>query len=103
MRRPFPLFVVLAGFAALSVMAHQGGTHVKGTLSAVTEDHITVKDTAGHESEIKLTPQTQFLRGDATVVRSDLKQGERLVVHARKKGASLEATEVRLGVRRNKK
>jgi hypothetical protein len=97
MRRKFPLFAMLGGLVAFPIMPHEGGVHVKGTVSAVTEQHITVKDTAGRESEIKLTEQTQFLRGGAPVARSDLRQGERVIVHARKEGASLEATEVRVG------
>jgi len=45
----------------------------------------------------KITPQTRYIRSKAVGNREDLHQGDRVVVHTRKKGDGLEAVEVRYG------
>jgi hypothetical protein len=85
------LFLALAAAPSL---AH-GGPHLKGTVSAIGSDQITVKSGDGQESQAQITPQTRFLRGKAPGRLEDLRQGDRVVVHARRQGKALEASEIR--------
>jgi hypothetical protein len=97
MRRQALMMAVFLGLAAFPVLAHGGGPHLKGTVSAISADQITVKDAEGHESQAKITPQTRFMRSKAVGNPEDLHQGDRVVVHTRKKSEGLEAVEVRYG------
>ena len=96
------MLVMLLGLATSPVFAHGGGAHLKGTISALTADRITVKAADGHEAEAAITEQTLFVRGRTAGKRGDLKQGDRVIVHTRKKGSGLEAVEIHSG-RRPKK
>ena len=97
MKRWALMTAVFLGLAASPLLAHGGGPHLKGTVSAIAPDQITVKDTDGRESQAKITPQTRFMRGKAVGKREDLHQGDRIVVHTRKQGDGLEAVEVHYG------
>jgi hypothetical protein len=90
----------LLGLAASPVMAHGGGVHLKGTVSSIGADHLIVKEADGHESNVKIDDQTRFVRGASPAKREDIEEGERVIVHARKHGGGLEATEVHLAGRR---
>ena len=85
---------LLPGSAAPPVLAHGGGPHLKGTVSAISAEQITVEGEAGRPASAKITPETRFVRGKATGKREDLKQGDRVVVHTRKQGDALEALEI---------
>jgi translation initiation factor IF-1 len=85
----------LLGLGASPLLAHGGGPHFKGTISAITADQITVESTDGHVAVAKITPDTRFVRGKVIGKREDLKRGDRVVVHTRKQGDTLEAVEIR--------
>ncbi|GAC1535831.1 MAG: hypothetical protein NVS2B9_01300 [Myxococcales bacterium] len=102
MRRQALMMAVVLGLAAPRLLAHGGGAHLKGTVSAITSEQIAVKDADGHESEAKISPQTRFMHGKAVGKRDDLHQGDRVVVHTRKKGDGLEAVEIHYGDRAKK-
>ena len=92
-RRTVLSLALLVGPAATPAFAHGGGPHLKGTVSAISADQITVAAEGG-PAVAKITPDTRFVRGKAAGKRADLKQGDRVVVHTRKKGDALEALEV---------
>jgi hypothetical protein len=97
MKKHALMLAVFLGFAASPLLAHGGGPHLKGTVVAISADEIKVKGMEGDESEAKITPATKFVRGKETGNKDELKQGDRVVVHTRKKGEALEAVEVRYG------
>ena len=103
MKKQALMMAVFLGLAASPLLAHGGGAHLKGTVSAVAPDQITVKDTDGHESQAKITAQTRFLRGKAVGKREDLHEGDRVVVHTHKQGDGLEAVEVHYGATRKRR
>lgn len=90
--------LLLMALLAFPLFAHGGGAHLRGVVSSVAADRIVVKTTDGALVEAKITPETLFVRGKAPVGWRDLKPGERVVVHARGHGKSLEAREVEAGV-----
>ena len=97
MKKQVLMMAVFLGLSASPVLAHGGGPHLKGTVSAIAPDQIIVKGADNHESIAKLTPQTRFIRSKAVGKRDDVHQGDRVVVHTRKEGDRLEAVEVRYG------
>jgi hypothetical protein len=102
MKRRALMTAVFLGLAASPLLAHGGGPHLRGTVSAIAPDQITVKDAGGRESQVKITPQTLFMQGKAMGKPEDLHQGDRVVVHTRRKADGLEAVEVHYGAARRR-
>ncbi len=71
---------VLFVFSPAFALAHGKG-HVKGTISAVGADHLTVKSEDGKEIHVMLTNKTKFSKGKAPATAADVKVGSRVVVH----------------------
>lgn len=88
----------LLGFvlAPTAARAHESGLHVKGTVKHVAPDHLVLTALDGKDHRFAVTPDTKYLRGGAQAKPEDVKAGERAVVHARRDGDALTATEVRL-------
>jgi hypothetical protein len=97
MKKQALLMALFLGLAALPSLAHGGGTHLKGTIVAIGADEIKLKGMDGRESEAKITATTKFVRGKGPGKKNDIKQGDRVVVHTRKRGDALEAVEVHYG------
>ena len=108
MTRKFMLLlasIFLAGVA----YAHGDEQHVMGTVTKITETTITV-EVAPKQGEIQKTSvtvnvvsSTKFEKMDAAATIKDLKVGDRVVVHAAKKGEQLEAHTVKIGMTMNAK
>ncbi|HLJ30094.1 MAG TPA: DUF5666 domain-containing protein [Candidatus Angelobacter sp.] len=92
--------VILAiGILALSAVAwgHGNQKHVMGTVRAVDQSSITV-ETASHEKQtVQVTAETKIFKGGQPASLKELQVGERVVIHAKNSGSTLEATEVRFG------
>ena len=94
--------LIALALAASPAFAHGGGSHLKGIVTAVSSDHITVKGADGHETTATVNDKTQVLRGSSRAKVSEVKEGERVVVHTHKQGGGLDAVEVRLGATKSK-
>ena len=91
------LLLVAAAFA------HGGLEHVRGTIAKVSDQSITVTTTAGKTVEVLLDPMTTYARADKPIQRTDLKVGDRVVIHAAEKGSTLTAHTVEVGAAAPKK
>ncbi len=82
--------------------AHVHGKHLMGTVDSITNNEIVVATTTGEKSSATLTPETRYVRGKNTILSSDIKIGERVVVHAKaaEKGKGLVAEEVHVGMKK---
>ena len=90
------VFVFLLG--CVSARAHAGMEHVMGTVTAVTENSVTVETVKHTSVTVLLEPATKFLNSSASVSRQDLKVGDRVVIHAKKNAdKKLVAAEVKWG------
>jgi hypothetical protein len=83
------LLLVLAG----PLSAHQGGHDVRGVVTSVSAQEITVKTSKGSEKFV-LTPETEFVKDGSPSGAQDLEQSDRAVVHAREKNGRMEAIKV---------
>jgi hypothetical protein len=88
-------FTVVILMVSTLAVAHEGGIHVKGAVVAVEGDILVVKTTEGAEQRFTLTKDTTFSRDGRSAPRTELAPGDRVVVHARRAGGRMEATEVR--------
>lgn len=100
-------FVLLAGAA----LAHGDFKHVIGTVEKITADSVFVKTADAKSVEVKLVSSTVYVlhivnrsapASDATQDKpaklSDLAVGDRVIIHAKPNGETLEAAEVKFSV-----
>ena len=81
-------FIALALAAILlgpvSLAAHPGHSHkTMGTVSAIHENHLEVKDAKGAVTTFALEPTTKIRRAKAKAAAGDIKVGDRIVVTTR--------------------
>ncbi len=91
--------VLLLAVVALtgSLFAHGNEKHVLGVVKSVGADSVTV-ETASHQTQtVQVTAETKFVKSGAPSSLSDLKVGDKVVIHAKPSGNKLEATEVKFG------
>lgn len=63
--------------------AHNGMEHVMGTIAAVTSNSVTVNTTQHKAVTVLIDPSTKFHNNNAAGSLSDLKVGDRVVIHAK--------------------
>ena len=85
------LSMLLSGQA----LAHGGHKHLKGTVKAISERSITIDTVEKTEAKVQVDDATTFEQGDTKATLKDLKVGERVVVHAMKRGDALVASDVK--------
>ena len=85
--------LLLASFA----LAHGDEQHIMGTISNVTDSTVTVTTTKGKSVVVALTSQTTFSKEGSKITAKEIKQGDRVVIHAKKNGDKLEAASVQIG------
>jgi hypothetical protein len=90
------LSVILLAGASIA-WAHGDKKHVLGTVEKISADSVTVKTADGQSVEVKLVPETVFLKSGHAATWKELSAGDRVVIHATPKGAALEASEVKFG------
>lgn len=84
------------------VIAHGGHDHtVMGTVSSVHENHLEVKDRQGKTVTVTLNEKTRILQGNVKATKTDIKEGDRIVVTYRSndKNKILVGTLVRLAAK----
>jgi hypothetical protein len=68
---------------ASRALAHEGHDHkVMGTVTMAAADHIMLKDRAGKDVTIQVTPDTKVLKDKQPVKIEDVKAGTRVVITA---------------------
>ncbi|MEO8724933.1 MAG: hypothetical protein ABI383_02315 [Acidobacteriaceae bacterium] len=94
------LLVSLAFVTTASAHAH--GKHLMGTVDSITNNEIVVATASGEKASATLTPETRYVRGKDTIFSSDIKIGEKVVVHAKagENGKGLVAEEVHVGMKK---
>lgn len=96
MRSMMILALVGALFTPAFPRAHEAGLHARGTIKEITPQQVVVATKDGMDLTYALGADTKFIRGEAPARSEDVRTGERAVVHARREGVKLHATEIRL-------
>ena len=94
-----PLFFAIAVifFCVSSLWAHGDEIHVMGTVAKIDGTTVTVKLADGSTKSVMVDSDTKFLRQSTAVKATDLRVGERVVIHAKSVDGMLHATEVKIG------
>jgi len=90
------LLLLTAWLPGAVALAHEGGAHAKGTVHQVSAGEIMLQTTDGKMVTLPIGKQAQVLRGARAIAVTDIKPGERAVVHAMTRDGKLEATEIRV-------
>ncbi len=98
----FKASVALATILALALLpaivsAHGGEEHVTGTVTSVSDTSVTVKTTAGKTVEVGFDAKTTYARAKQSIQKTDIKVGDRIVIHAVEVNEKLVAHTVELG------
>lgn len=94
MRRMFGILFFLALFSS-AAWAHEGSTHVLGTVTEVAADHVVVQTTDAKTVTIKTTAKTTYRTTKEASSRDALKIGHRVVAEVTKDATGLTASELR--------
>src|ERR1700693_3800787 len=62
--------------------AHGGEEHVTGTVTKMSDTSVTVKTTAGKAVEVTFNAKTTYARGKQPIQKTDIRVGDRIVIHA---------------------
>jgi hypothetical protein len=78
--------------------AHGGEEHVTGTVTKISDTSVTVKTTAGKIVEVGFDEKmTTYARAKQPIQKTDIKVGDRIVIHAMEVNEKLVAHSVELG------
>ncbi len=79
------------------LLAHGDEKHVLGTVTKISDAEITVETKTKEAVTVKLVAETKFVKSGAGATLKDLKVGDRVVIHAKPVGNTLEAHQIRFG------
>jgi len=96
MKRAITLCISLVLLAAVA-FAHGDEQHLRGTVTKVTDKSITIEDKDKKTTEVAVTVDTKYMKGETTLALKDIKVGDRVVINAKKSGDKLVATMVMTG------
>ncbi|MCA1828974.1 MAG: DUF5666 domain-containing protein [Myxococcales bacterium] len=85
--------ISLLSALALPAAAHEGGHDVRGIVTSVSGQELTVNTKKGAERFV-VTPQTEFVKNGSRSAARELHESDRVVVHAKKKNGQMEAIKV---------
>lgn len=75
--------------------AHEGHTHVMGTVTVVTDGQMVVQTKGGHTETIQLDRNTRYRAAGVATSSGTVRVGDRVVVEVREEAGGLLAAEVR--------
>lgn len=87
------LFVSL--FDIRPLWAHEGHTHVMGTVAAVSDNQLVVSNTRGQTVAIQLDRNTRYRANGVAASRATVRVGDRVVVEVTEEANGLRAADVR--------
>ena len=94
MKRKVLVAVLLFACISLVARAHEGMIHVMGVVTTLTHKSVTVETKDKKTVEVVLSDTTTFEKTGKPAARSDLKVGDRVVIHAMKMKGVLQAHSV---------
>ncbi len=90
-------------FAVSVALAHGNEQHIMGKVTSISGNSITVETVKKETKTAEFTSETKFVKSGSPASVKDLKVGDRVVIHAEKKGERLEAREVHFGAQSSSK
>ena len=91
----FIIFIALLVVSGAPIFAHEGNDHVRGVVTQVSAQSITVQLADNTSKTLTLTAKTSFERAGKAATMADVKAGDRVVIDVPKN--SSDALEVKIG------
>ena len=91
------LAIVSLALLPIIATAHGGEEHVTGTVTKISDTSVMVKTTAGKSVDVGFDAKTTYARGKEPIQKTDIKVGDRIVIHAAEINEKLVAHSVELG------
>jgi len=91
------LAILMLALLPTSASAHGGEEHVTGTVTKVSDTSVTVKTLAGKMVTVNFDAKTTYARADQPIQKTDIKIGDRVVIHAVEVNEKLTAHKVEIG------
>ena len=95
MRRSFGILFFLALLSPIFSWAHEGSTHILGTVTEVAADHVVIQTPDAKTVTIKTTAKTSYRTTKEASSRDALKVGHRVVAEVTKDASGMTASELR--------
>jgi len=76
---------------------HGGEEHVIGAVTKISDTTVTVKTTAGKTIDVGFDEKTTYARAKQPILKTDIKVGDRIVIHAVEVNEKLIAHTVEIG------
>ncbi len=89
--------LLFVGSLSPLLLAHGNEKHVLGKVTKISDAEITVETKTKEAVTVKIVAETKFVKSGEDATWKDLKVGERVAIHAKPVGDTLEAHEVRFG------
>jgi hypothetical protein len=86
--------IAVATLLGTAVGAHEGHSHVVGTVAGSHADHLVVQAEDGRMVSVLLDPNTRYRAAGVSSSRNDVRTGDRIVVEVREVEDGLLASEV---------
>jgi hypothetical protein len=98
LRNRIALFAIVAAALMPTIAsAHGGEEHVIGTVTKVSITSVTVKTTDGKTVQVGFDAKTTYSRANQPIQKTDIKVGDRIVIHAEEVDEKLVAHTVEIG------
>lgn len=92
------LAILALALAPTIAVAHGGEEHVTGTVTKISDTSVTVKTTPGKTVEVGFDAKmTTYERAKEPIQKTDIKVGDRIVIHAMEVNEKLVAHSVEVG------
>jgi hypothetical protein len=91
------LAILVVALIPAIASAHGGEEHVIGTVTKISGAAVTVKTKAGKTIDVGFDAKTICTRGDQSIQKTDVKVGDRVVIHAEEVNEKLVAHTVEIG------
>src|SRR5947209_509402 len=75
------VILVCLNILAIQARAHEGMEHIAGTVLSIGDNILRVKTTKGTTVEVHVDAKTEYAQGKQRAQLSDLKTGNRVVIH----------------------
>ena len=77
------ILIACVSLVAAAALAHGNEKHVIGTVAQISPDSITVKTMDNKMVTVAVAPESKFIKDKGAAKISDLKVGDRVVIHAK--------------------
>jgi hypothetical protein len=91
------LAIMVVALVPAIASAHGGEEHVIGTVMKISDTAVSVKTTAGKTVNVGFDAKTICTRGEQAIRKTDLKIGDRVVIHAEEVNEKLVAHTIEAG------